>query len=189
MFAGHFAIGLALKARYRKAPTWALLLAVQLCDWIWIVLYFLQVEHFRLFFPLQGAMQLDLYDVPYSHSLFWSAFYALVVFLLFVRADGQRHWAVPLSLAVFSHWVLNWLMLPPILPFANFGPTIKFGLGLGELFPFAELVFEALIVFSCWWAYDRRLQNTTAARSWASWAILGVLIVLLILPLTLPRLF
>lgn len=189
MLAGHFAVGLALKTRYRDVPMWAMLVAVQLCDWIWLVLSWLEVEHFRLFLTTNGMLQLDLYDVPYSHSLFWPAFYALGVFILFARAEGQRHWALPLSLAVFSHWVLDWLVFEPILPFANFGPPIKFGLGLADIFPLAGFITEALIVFTGWWVYDRQVKTAPVASSWSRWAILVVLIVLLLTPQLLQRLF
>jgi hypothetical protein len=186
MFAGHFAVGLALKTRYRNVPAWALLLAALLCDWLWLLLSALEVEHFRLFFGLNGALQLDRFEVPYSHSLFWSAFYALIVFLLFVRAEGQRHWAAPLSLAVFSHWILDWLVADPALPFANFGPAIKFGLGI---FPAAGLMVEAVIVLACWGFYDRRTRNFAAARNWRQWAVLAALLVALCAPPLLQRLF
>lgn len=189
MFAGHFAIALAFKARYRNVPFAALLLAAQLCDVLWLVLTALNVEHYRLYFALHGALHLDLYDVPYSHSLFWTAFYAMQVFLLFVRADGQRHWAVPLSLAVLSHWLLDWLMCAPVLPFANFGPEIKFGANLANLFPFAGLLFEAVIVLVCWRVYDHRLKESVAGRRWERGAILVVLVVLLLAPEVLRRVY
>lgn len=189
MFAGHFAIALAFKARYRTVPLSALLLAALLCDVLWLVLTALNVEHYRLYFALNGALHLDLYDVPYSHSLFWTAFYAMQVFLLFVRADGQRHWAAPLSLAVLSHWVLDGLVCAPTLPFANFGPSIKFGANLANLFSFAGLLLEAVLVLACWRVYDRSMKETVAGKRWERGAILIVLIVLLLAPEVLRRIY
>jgi len=189
MFAGHFAIALALKARYRNVPLWGLLLAAQLCDVVWLVLMALNVEHYRLFFAPSGVLHLDLYDAPYSHALFWTAFYALQVFLLFVRADGQRHWAVPLSLAVLSHWLLDWLVCAPALPFANFGPEIKFGANLADTFPFAGLMLEAVIVLACWRVYDRRVKESVAGKRWERGAIAILLIVVLLAPEVLRRIY
>lgn len=186
MFAGHFAFALLLKARYRNVPMWALLLATNLCDWVWLILSARGVEHFRLYLTLAGAVQIDLYDVPYSHSLFWSAMTALLVFLLFVRAEHEHHWAVPLSIAVFSHWILDWLMCAPTLPFANFGPSLKFGLGLAELFPFAGLFFELLFVLACWWVHDRQVN---AAPRWERKAILAMLLLASFAPQILQRLY
>lgn len=189
MFAGYFAFALALKARYRNVPLWAFLLATQLCDWVWLILSVREVEHFRLYFTLAGTLRLDLYDVFYSHSLFWTAMYALLTFLLFVRAEGQRHWAVPLALAVFSHWILDWLMCAPVLPFANFGTPIKFGIGLGNIFPFSGVLVEGLVVASCWWAYDRRMKIYAPPHNWERKTIPVLLIVLLLAPQILQRLF
>lgn len=183
MLAGHLAVGLAFKARYRNVPTWALLGAAILLDGLWILLTFLRVEHYRLFLNLNGALRTDWYGALYSHSLFWSAFYALIVFLLFVRAEGQRHWAVPLSLALFSHWLLDWLIADASLPFANFGPRRYFGLGLANIFPRADFVLEGFIVLAGWWVYDRRIKEIAAKRNWLRGAILLVLLVLWIAPL------
>ncbi len=186
MFAGHFAFAFALKARYRTVPMWALLLATNLCDAVWLILTARGVEHFRLYLTLAGVVRIDLYDVPYSHSLFWAAMSALLVYLLFVRAEHERHWAVPLSIAVFSHWTLDWLMSAPLLPFANFGPAVKFGLGLAELFPYAGLLFELLFVLACWWVYDRQVK--TAPR-WERKIILVMLLLALSAPQVLQRLY
>src|SRR5262245_19717790 len=107
MLAGHFAVGLALKARYHKVPLLAILFSTLLLDWILLVLVWQKVEHFHFVTMANGGTQLDLHDAVYSHSLFWSLFYAVVTFLVFVRAEGQRHWSVPLGLGMFSHWVLD----------------------------------------------------------------------------------
>jgi len=177
MLSGHFAMGLALKARYREVPLLVLLFSVQLLDWIWLVLAWRGVEHFRLFFAANGTLQLDLYDVRYSHALFWSLFYAAGVFIVFVRAEGQRHWAVPLSLGVLSHWLLD-AMSYSDLPFANFGPEIRFGLGLSSLSPFWVFGLEGSIVLLCWWIYYRS-RRATASAAWPLWLGLAILVLML----------
>lgn len=177
MLAGHFAVGLALKARYHKVPLLAILCSTLLLDWIWLVLVWQEVEHFRLLFPMEDWIQLDLYDVAYSHSLFWSLFYAVAAFLVFVRAEGQRHWAVPLGLGVLSHWVLDALFYAN-LPFANFGPSTHFGLGLASLSPVLALCSEGVIVLAGWWTYYRSRRVATSVR-WPLWLSLVILIVML----------
>ena len=177
MLAGHFAVGLALKARYREVPLPALLLSTQLLEVIWFVLAWQGVEHFRLFFLLNGTLQLDLYDVQYSHALFWSLFYMAAVFIIFVRAEGQRHWAVPLSLGVFSHWLLDAISYAD-LPFANFGPDLRFGLGLSSHSSLLALGCESGIVLMGWWIYYRS-RRATASATWPLWLSLAILVFML----------
>ncbi len=177
MLAGHLAVGLALKARYREVPLLVLLFSVQLLDWIWLVLAWQGVEHFRIFFATQGPLQLDLYDVRYSHAMFWSVFYGAAVFILFARAEGRRHWAVPLGLGIFSHWVLDAIWYSD-LPFANFGPELRLGLGLNSLSPFLTLGLEGGLVMLCWWIYYRS-RRAMASGALPLWLSLGLLVLML----------
>ncbi len=186
MLAGHFAVGLALKARYHQVPVLAILFSVLLLDWIWLVLVWQDVEHFRLFFTTKSLMQLDLYDVAYSHSLFWALFYAVGTFLVFVRAEGQRHWAAPLSLGIFSHWLLDGISYSN-LPFANFGPAFHCGLGLEAAFPILACAIEGVIVLAGWGFYYQT-QGSAAARG-PLWAILMVLLLLLLAPFLWTKFF
>jgi hypothetical protein len=179
MLAGHFAVGLALKARYHQVPLLAILCSTLLLDWIWLVLVWQEVESSRLVLMSNGMARLDLYDVAYSHSLFWSAFYAVVTFLVFVRAESERHWAVPLSLGVFSHWVLDALLYDN-LPFANFGPRTDFGLGWASLSSALALGCEGVVVLAGWWIYFHSRRVPASAQR-PFWVVLGVLIMMLFL--------
>ncbi|MGH7491472.1 MAG: hypothetical protein ACREOO_03650 [bacterium] len=179
MLAGHFAVGLALKARYHKVPLLAFLCSALLLDWILLVLVWQDVEHFRLVVMANGLRQLDLHDAVYSHSLFWSLFYAVVTFLVFVRAEGERHWAVPLGLGVFSHWVLDALFYDH-LPFANFGPRTDFGLGWASLSSVLAFGCESVVVLAGWWIYFHSRRVPTSAQ-WPFWGVLMVLILMLFL--------
>lgn len=175
MLAGHVAVGLGLKARYREVPFLLLLLSVVLLDVIWLVLVWREVEPLRFFFAA-GARQCDFHEAVYSHSLFWSCFYALVVFLLFVRAEQQRQWAVPLSLGVLSHWLLDALVHSD-LPFANFGADLRLGIGLFSLSPLLALGLESVIAFTGWWLYCRS-RASEMKSPWPGWMSLAVLLLL-----------
>ncbi|MDZ7266856.1 MAG: hypothetical protein ONB48_06265 [candidate division KSB1 bacterium] len=158
MVAGHFAVALVIKARAPRVPSLLLLLAVQLPDWIWLILAWLGEERGR-WITATGLPYLQFDYAPYSHSLFWTVFYSLVVFLLFIGAREQRHWAVPLSLGVLSHWPLDWLVHHADLPLANFGPLIKLGLGLQSLAPGAAHALELLLLLAGWGVYYRSLRR------------------------------
>ena len=176
MVFGHFAVGLAIRARYRKVPFLLILISVQLLDWIWLVLSLLGVESYQVIHSPRGGLHVNFTSVPYSHSLFWSAFYSLIVFLLFVRAEGQTHWAFPLALGVFSHWILDWIVIDEGLPFANFGAERIFGLGLANRSAFAEFAFELGIVLTCWWYYYKS-GISQKARRWPVWIMLAIMVV------------
>lgn len=154
MFIGHFAAALVIKARFPRVPIVLILLSVQLLDWIWLVLAWLGEEHSRLI-PAGGLHYVQFDYVPYSHSLFWMGFYSLVVFLLFIGARAQRHWALPLSLGVLSHWPLDWLVHYADLPLANFGPAVQLGLGVQVFSPIAAHGLELLLLLTGWGVYSR----------------------------------
>src|ERR1700761_5225927 len=100
MFVGHYAAALAAKAAEPRAPLWTYVGACQLLDIGWSSLVALGVEKVRIDPNLPGS-DLDLYSMPYSHSLpaapIWSAG-ALVVARLF-RLPWRA--AVVLALTVF----------------------------------------------------------------------------------------
>lgn len=174
MFIGHFAVGLVIKARFQRVPMVLILLSVQLVDWIWLVLAWLGEEHSRLL-PAGGLHYVQFDHVPYSHSLFWMGFYSLVVFLLFIGARAQRHWALPLSLGVLSHWPLDWLVHHADLPLANFGPATQLGLGLQAFSPMAAHGLELLLLLVGWGVYYRTLRRVPGrqgARVWESLVLL-----------------
>jgi len=177
MLAGHFAVGLALKSRYDKVPLLALLLAVNLLDWIRLVLLWQGVEPFQLVTSISAGLQPDFHQARYSHALFWSLFYAAGVWIVFVRAEGQRHWAVPLSLGVLSHWLLDAILDAP-LPFANFGPDLYLGLGWRNTSPMFAVAIEGAVVCAGWWLYYCKRRGA-ASRRWPLWLSLVVLLVLL----------
>lgn len=177
MLMGHFAVALALKARFKRVPLLPLLLAVQLPDWIWLVLVWLGLEQFHLQ-PGSVFLQYGFANAVHSHSLFWSIFYAMVTFLLFIGASEQRHWAAPLSLAVLSHWPLDWLLHDNDLPFANFGPDLTFGLGVQNLSSPAAFLLEALLLVTGWMIYYRSVRRNGLRQNRCAWGILATLLLL-----------
>jgi membrane-bound metal-dependent hydrolase YbcI (DUF457 family) len=94
------------------------------------VLVLLGVEKVRIVPGITASNPLDLYYMPYTHSLvaafFWSFAAAAVVWL--VRRGATRPVAAWIGVAVFSHWVLDFLVHRPDLPL--YDDTMKVGLGL-----------------------------------------------------------
>ena len=69
MFIGHYGVAFAVKSAEKRIPLWLLFLAVQFVDVLWGVLVLLGVEKARITQEYHGSLPLDLYYMPYTHSL------------------------------------------------------------------------------------------------------------------------
>jgi membrane-bound metal-dependent hydrolase YbcI (DUF457 family) len=146
MFVGHYGPSFAIKALRPAIPLWLLFIAVQLVDVAWAVLILLGVEKVRIVPGITASNPLDLYYMPYTHSLvaaiFWSV--AVAVFVWFLPRVAPRAAAVWVGVAVFSHWVLDLLVHRPDLPL--YDDTMKVGLGLWN-YPVVALTLEGALLF------------------------------------------
>ena len=146
MFVGHYGPSFAIKALRPAIPLWLLFIAVQLVDVAWAVLILLGVEKVRIVPGITASNPLDLYYMPYTHSLvaavFWSV--AVAVFVWLLPRAAIRAAAVWVGAAVFSHWVLDLLVHRPDLPL--YDDTMKVGLGLWN-YPAVALALEGALLF------------------------------------------
>ena len=146
MFVGHYGPSFAIKSLRPAIPLWQLFIAVQLVDVVWAVLVLLGVEKVRIVPGITASNPLDLYYMPYTHSLvaaiFWSVAVALVLWPL--SRVATRSAAVWIGAAVFSHWILDFLVHRPDLPL--YDDTLKVGLGLWN-YPVVALSLEAALLF------------------------------------------
>jgi hypothetical protein len=105
VFVGHYGISFAARKIDHTVPLWVLFIAVQLLDVAWAPLVLLGIEKVRIVVGVTATNPLDLYYMPYTHSLvaafLWSAG-AYGVYRLAV--PGSRHSAAMLvAAAVLSH--------------------------------------------------------------------------------------
>ena len=77
MYAGHFAAGLALKARVPQAPTWGLLVGVGLLDVFFGPLVLLGIERVSITPGSSPGFVLD--HIDWSHSLAMSLVWSRVL--------------------------------------------------------------------------------------------------------------
>jgi hypothetical protein len=128
MFIGHFAPALAA-ASHPKAPSLpVLLVGAQLVDWGFFSLVILGVEKMRITPGFTVMNPLDLYHMPWTHSLFGAAVWA-AGFALMLRV-WLKSWTPALigGSVVLSHWFLDLLVHAPDLTLAGSPP--KLGMGL-----------------------------------------------------------
>src|SRR4029453_11232462 len=111
-------------------PLCVLFLAVQLLDVVWAPLVLLGVEKVRIVPGFTATNPLDPYYMPYPHSLvaapLWSGAAAAAYYSL-RRSSGLRP-GLLVGAAVFSHWILDFVVHRPDLPL--FDDSAKVGLGL-----------------------------------------------------------
>ncbi len=100
MYAAHFAAALAIKGLAPRTSAWALLCGAFIPDFLWIGLAAVGVE------PADSKIFFD----DWSHSLASITLEATIFAFLFYRR-GPRVF-VPAWLAVFSHFVLDFLIHP-----------------------------------------------------------------------------
>ncbi|MDP3749981.1 MAG: hypothetical protein Q8Q88_23385 [Phenylobacterium sp.] len=172
MFVGHYAASLAAKAIEPRAPLWTYVIGAQLIDIGWGGLIMAGVEKVRIDPTLPGS-SLDLYHMPYTHSLpavvLWSLAGALAV--RFVLRLPVRA-AVFVGLAVFSHWILDLLVHRPDLELW-FGDG-KVGFGLWN-YPVPEQAVEIglLALGAAAWAW---LRGRAGQSLWPVLAFLALLV-------------
>jgi len=161
MFVGHYGVSFAAKKAEPGVPLWVLFIAVQLLDVLWAPFVLLGIEKVRIVPGITASNPLDLYYMPYTHGLLAAIGWSVVAFLAYrfaVRAAPTRAAAI-VGLAVFSHWVLDFLVHRPDLPL--YDNTAKVGLGLWNL-PAVALGLEALLLFGAMWLYLRHTARRTA---------------------------
>lgn len=165
MFIGHYGVSYAAKRIVPALPLWALFLAVQLVDIFWAIFVMLGIEHVRIVPGITETNPLDLYYMPYTHGLLSSFAWAVAAYLawrLWRRGQGSLA-ALVLAAAVFSHWVLDFLVHRPDLPL--WGDSAKVGLGLWN-YPVVAFLLEVGLFFGGMMVYLRATRPTAGARGW-----------------------
>ena len=162
MFVGHYGIAFAVRTERNKIPLWVLFVAVQLLDFLWAPFVLLGTEKVRFVPGITATNALDLYYMPYTHSLtgalFWSAA-AFAIYKIGWRSIASNSAALLVGFAVFSHWLLDLIVHRPDLPF--YDDTLKVGFGLWN-YRGIEFVLEIGIVLFGAVVYLKR--NSAIAR-------------------------
>lgn len=171
MFIGHWAPAIAVAAR-RPAPSLGVLfIAAQLVDWAFFGFLLLGVEHMRVTPGISAMNPMDLYHMPYTHSLLGSAAFAAGFAALVWFGSRDRAATLLAGAVVLSHWFLDLLVHVPDLTLAGSPP--KLGLGLWN-HPPVEMPLELGIIFGALWLYARA-RNPSKLRL----AVLAVVLLLL----------
>jgi hypothetical protein len=131
MFVGHYGVAFAVKTERNKIPLWVLFVTVQLLDFLWAPFVLLGIEKVRFVPGITATNALDLYYMPYTHSLIGALFWSAVAFAIYKigwRNIASNSAALLVGFAVFSHWLLDPIVHRPDL--AIYDDTLKVGFGL-----------------------------------------------------------
>lgn len=186
MLIGHYAPALGLKALAPRVPLWVLFLAVQLLDLVFMVFLLADIEHIRIVPGFTASNDLDLVDIPWSHSLVasvaWSALAGAIAAALVPGARGRAGLAV--AVAVFSHYVLDAVVHVPDLTLAGPG-TPRIGLGLWHHRPVALAVEAALFAAGAWVLVRSSWAGATGRRA-AVTRLAAVMLLLVVVTYLVP---
>ncbi len=176
MIAGHFGLAAAVKAREPRVPLWALMLATQWLDVVFVPLYLAHVERLVPVAGTAGGYGNALIHADYTHSLVGAMALAVLFALPALWRWGRRS-ALVLGAVVLSHWVIDLVVHRhdmPLLPGAPAGfPTVGFGLWRH---PAAAAIAELALVLWGTYAYGRAAIATTRARGRARVATAALLV-------------
>jgi hypothetical protein len=152
MFIGHFAPAL-LAATLKDSPRLPVLfIAAQLVDWAFFGLLLTGTEKMRVTPGISVMNPMDLYHMPYTHSLVGSVLWAVGFGALVFAFSRNRTAAVITFLVVLSHWFLDLLVHVPDLTIAGSPPKLGFGLWN---YPAIEMPLELALIGGSLWLYAR----------------------------------
>jgi hypothetical protein len=190
MFIGHYGIAFALKKYAPKTSLGILFIAAQLVDIVFFILVPLGIEHLRIIPGFTEASPFDLYDYPISHSFLGALAFSVATYLLvrFVPLKGtgdtpyRKRSAAVLSVAVFSHFVLDFFVHTPDLLLIP-GFDTKVGLGLWNSL-IASIAVELAILFVGCWIYLR--STPSGPRPVGKYGMYAFMLVLAVITIVTP---
>ncbi len=173
MFVGHYSVSLAAAAQPRSPKLGTLFVAAQLIDIGFFAFLPLGIEHMRIVPGISAMNPMDLYDLPWTHSMVgaigWSIGFALLLRI------WLRDWTSALigGAVVFSHWLLDLLVHVPDLTLAGSPP--KLGLALWN-HPAIEMPLEIGLLLAAVAYYAHRTRST--GNRWALPLLVAALLAL-----------
>ena len=170
MFIGHFTPALIAAAQPKAAGLGALFVAAQLVDIGFAAVVIPGIEAMRIVPGIAAMNPMDLYHMPFTHSLLgagaWAAAFALLVGLVTKRREA----AIGVALVVISHWFLDLLVHIPDLTL--FGTPPKLGLGLWN-HPLLEMPLEIALTGGALLYYAARTR--AVGGNGRLWLLAGLL--------------
>jgi hypothetical protein len=172
MFIGHFAPAFIAAAVSPQSPRLGtVFVAAQLVDWGFFALALFGVERLRVDPAASVMVPLDLYHMPYTHSLIGAAIWAAAFFGVVAIRDRNLFAGIMAGAVVLSHWLLDLIVHVPDLTIDGTPP--KLGLGLWN-YPWAAIPLELGLTLGAFAFYLHRTRGPMGPPA----ILLGVLLLL-----------
>jgi hypothetical protein len=178
---GHCAPALALKAVAPRVPLWALVAGVYLLDILFPIFVLTGIEQARIVPGFTASNDLDLFDMPWSHSVLAGVVWALLAGALAAWMWPATRWRAGLAMAaaVLSHMALDIPVHVPDLTLAgNHTPRVGLGLwnhrALAIAVEAGVLVAGVLVLARSSWAAAARRRGPIVGLGAAMMLLLAV---------------
>lgn len=161
---GHFAAGFAAKPLAPEVPLWVLLAAGETNEILYFAFTALGIEaqaDAQIDFE-RGMSYLTSTVNPWSHGLFMSAVWSILVALAALFVYRNRRTAGLLGMIVFSHWILDFLMHSNLPLFFDSSPLLGIGLeSTGPGFMFMTILDLVLLGggIALYWTNKKRTNR------------------------------
>ena len=143
----HAATSLLLKKKEQSIPILPLLISTQLIEVFWVLFNYLGIEHYSI---EAGKLHLDF--LPYSHSVFSTALFALLSYVLIRSIFKNKRLAFLFAIGVISHLILDVIFHEKDIRLSPFSETPSWGVGIID-FPIINFILELIYGVFCWWYY------------------------------------
>jgi hypothetical protein len=161
MFIGHYSAAFLAKRVAPAVPLPVYFITCQLIDLFWGGLVLLGIERLRVIPDFTRSNGLDLYFMPYTHSLssavIWSVATGVMFWLCMPRLAQRTRCATAIGLTVAAHWMLDVLVHIPDLPL--WFDSVKVGLGWWNYRTFALLLELGLLWASVLYCSSSATEN------------------------------
>lgn len=172
MFIGHFAPAFVAAARPKAAGLGTLFVAAQLVDIGFAAMLIPGIEAMRIVPGITAMNPMDLYHMPFTHSLLGATVWALLFGLIVWVCTRRIAAAIGAALVVVSHWFIDLLVHIPDLTLLGTPPKLGFGLWN---YPAIAMPLEILLIGAAFAYYVRRTRAASASyRLWVLAALLAL---------------
>jgi hypothetical protein len=171
VFIGHFAPAI-VAATHKDAPSLPVLfVAAQLVDWAFFAFALIGVEHMRITPGMTAMNPMDLYHMPYTHSLVGGVAWAAALGIVISLWMKNRTASIIAAGVVLSHWFLDVLVHTKDMTIAGTPP--KLGLSLWN-YPAIEMPLEIALTVGALWYFAMRMGGWSRPLMVLTVALLAV---------------